>query len=56
MAIYQLFIQDILHCLKKNGKATVVLPTGFLTAKSGIDKKIEYLIHKKILRCNKHAS
>lgn len=51
MAIYQLFIQDILHCLKKNGKAAVVLPTGFLTAKSGIDKKIrEYLIHKKILK------
>ncbi|WP_353570728.1 class I SAM-dependent DNA methyltransferase [Candidatus Albibeggiatoa sp. nov. BB20] len=40
MAIYQLFLQHILFCLKPNGKAAVVVPTGFITAQSGIDKKI----------------
>lgn len=40
MAIYQLFIQHILYSLKENGKAAVVVPTGFLTAQTGIDKKI----------------
>ncbi|WP_170359508.1 HsdM family class I SAM-dependent methyltransferase [Ruegeria arenilitoris] len=40
MAIYQLFLQHIIHSLKPNGKAAMVVPTGFLTAQSGIDKKI----------------
>ena len=40
MEIYQLFIQHILFSLKENGKAAIVLPTGFITAQSGIDKKI----------------
>lgn len=40
MAIYLLFIQHVLWALKDDGKAAVVLPTGFLTAKSGIEKKI----------------
>ena len=40
MAIYLLFIQHILWSLKDEGKAAVVVPTGFLTAKSGIEKKI----------------
>lgn len=39
MEIYQLFIQHILFSLKDNGKAAIVLPTGFITAQSGIDKK-----------------
>lgn len=45
MAIYELFLQHILYSLKENGKAAVVVPTGFLTAQSGIDKKIR----KKII-------
>ncbi|AZG18046.1 N-6 DNA methylase [Neisseria gonorrhoeae] len=50
MEIYQLFIQHILFSLKENGKAAIVLPTGFITAKSGIDKKIrEYLVENKML-------
>lgn len=50
MAIYQLFIQHILFSLKDNGKAAVVVPTGFITAQSGIDKKIrEYLVENKML-------
>ncbi len=40
MAIYELFIQHIMYSLKENGKAAVVVPTGFLTAQTGIDKKI----------------
>lgn len=50
MAIYLLFIQHIMYSLKPNGKAAVVVPTGFLTAQSGIEKKIrEKLVDKKML-------
>ena len=50
MAIYLLFIQHIMFSLKPNGKAAVVVPTGFLTAQSGIEKKIrEKLVDKKML-------
>lgn len=50
MAIYQLFVQHIIHSLKADGKAAVVLPTGFITAQSGIDKKIrEFLVSEKML-------
>ena len=50
MAIYQLFIQHILWCLKDTGKAAIVLPTGFITAQSGIDRRIrEYLIDNQML-------
>ena len=38
MAIYSLFLQHIIYSLKPNGKAAVVVPTGFITAQSGIDK------------------
>ncbi|MGB6293978.1 MAG: class I SAM-dependent DNA methyltransferase [Vibrio anguillarum] len=50
MEIYQLFLQHIIYSLKPGGKATVVLPTGFITAQSGIDKKIrQYLVDNKML-------
>jgi len=50
MAIYSMFLQHIIYSLKKGGKAAVVVPTGFITAQSGIDKKIrEHLIEKKML-------
>ncbi|RUM56072.1 MAG: SAM-dependent DNA methyltransferase [Marinomonas sp.] len=50
MEIYQLFVQHIIASLKPSGKAAVVLPTGFITAQSGIDKKIrEYLVKNKML-------
>lgn len=50
MAIYLLFIQHIMYSLKKNGKAAIVVPTGFITAQSGIDKKIrERLVKNKML-------
>ena len=40
MAIYLCFIQHILYSLKDNGKAAIVVPTGFLTAQSSIEKSI----------------
>ncbi|MBM89892.1 MAG: SAM-dependent methyltransferase [Gammaproteobacteria bacterium] len=50
MAIYLMFIQHIMHSLKDNGKAAIVVPTGFITAQSGIDKKIrQRLIDEKML-------
>lgn len=50
MAIYQLFLQHIIHSLKPGGKAAVVVPTGFITAQSGIDKGIrQYLVEHKML-------
>lgn len=50
MAIYLLFIQHIIHSLAKDGKAAIVVPTGFITAQSGIERKIrERLVEKKML-------
>lgn len=50
MEIYQLFLQHIIHSLKPGGKAAVVVPTGFITAQSGIDKAIrQYLVEHKML-------
>lgn len=50
MEIYQLFLQHIIFSLKPTGKAAVVVPTGFITAQSGIDKRIrQHLIDKKML-------
>lgn len=50
MEIYQLFLQHIIFSLKDNGKAAIVVPTGFITAKSGIDQKIrKYLVENKML-------
>ena len=40
MAIYLLFIQHVMYSLKEDGKAAIVVPTGFLTAKSGIELAI----------------
>ena len=50
MSIYQLFLQHIIHSLKPGGKAAVVVPTGFITAQSGVDRKIrEHLVDNKML-------
>jgi type I restriction enzyme M protein len=51
MAIYPLFIQHIMHSLSSKGKAAIVVPTGFVTAQSGIERKIrEKLVDDKMLR------
>lgn len=44
MAIYLCFIQHILWSLKEDGKAAIVVPTGFITAQSGIEKEIRKTI------------
>ena len=50
MAIYTCFIQHVLNSLKEKGKGAVVLPTGFLTAKSGVDGKIlKYIVDEHIV-------
>lgn len=40
MAIYTLFIQHVVNSIKANGKGAVVVPTGFLTSKTGVEKKV----------------
>ncbi|MAO41924.1 MAG: SAM-dependent methyltransferase [Leeuwenhoekiella sp.] len=50
MAIYSMFLQHIMFSLSERGKAAVVVPTGFITAQSGIDKKIrQQLVEHKML-------
>lgn len=53
MEIYLCFFQHLLYSLKEDGKAAIVVPTGFITAKSGIAFKIrKHLVdgEKSILR------
>ena len=40
MAIYTCFIQHVINSLKSTGRGAIVVPTGFLTAKSGVERKI----------------
>lgn len=40
MAIYTCFIQHVINSLKKTGKGAIVVPTGFITAKSGVEGKV----------------
>jgi type I restriction enzyme M protein len=50
MAIYLLFIQHIIHSLTSDGRAAIVVPTGFITAQSGIEKTIrQHLVENKML-------
>jgi type I restriction enzyme M protein len=50
MAIYPLFIQHIMYSLSEKGKAAIVIPTGFITAQSGIEKRIrKKLVEEKML-------
>lgn len=50
MAIYTLFIQHVLNSLKAKGKGAIVVPTGFVTAKSGVEKKIlQHIVDEHIV-------
>lgn len=50
MAIYTLFIQHVINSLKKTGKGAIVVPTGFLTAKSGVENKVlKHIIDEEII-------
>lgn len=51
MEIYLCFFQHLIYSLNDTGKAAIVVPTGFLTAKSGIPLKIrKHLVDNHILR------
>ena len=49
MAIYTCFIQHVINSLKEGtGKAAIVIPTGFITKKSGVEKRIlEKIVEKR---------
>ena len=50
MAIYLLFLQHIIHSLDENGRAAVVVPTGFITSQTGIGNKIlKHLVVNRML-------
>ena len=51
MAIYTCFIQHVINSLKLgSGKGAIVIPTGFITAKSGIENKIlKHIVDNKIV-------
>lgn len=50
MAIYTCFIQHVINSLKKTGKGAIVIPTGFLTAKSGVENKIlKHVVDEQIV-------
>lgn len=40
MAIYTMFVQHVVNSLKPDGSGAIVVPTGFLTAKNGVDKTV----------------
>jgi type I restriction enzyme M protein len=51
MAIYLLFIQHVMFSLAETGRAALVVPTGFITAQSGIEKSIRTkLVENKWLK------
>jgi len=50
MAIYTCFIQHVINSLKKTGKGAIVVPTGFITSKSGVENKIlKHIVDEKIV-------
>lgn len=50
MAIYTCFIQHVINSLKEKGKGAIVIPTGFITAKSGIENKIlKHIVDNKLV-------
>ena len=48
--IYPCFIQHVVNSIKDNGKGAIVVPTGFLKAKTGVERKVlEHLIDNEII-------
>ncbi|MDY3068929.1 MAG: class I SAM-dependent DNA methyltransferase [Parabacteroides sp.] len=51
MAIYTCFIQHVVNSLKPNGKGAIVVPGGFITAKSDVEKEVlKYIVEKKLIQ------
>lgn len=40
MAIYTCFIQHVINSIKQGGRGAIVIPTGFLTAKNGVERRV----------------
>ncbi len=40
MAVYTCFIQHVVNSIKDGGKGAIVVPTGFITAKDSVERKI----------------
>lgn len=51
MAIYTCFIQHVINSLKPNsGKGAIVVPTGFVTSKNGVESKIlKHIVDEHII-------
>ncbi|WP_121502161.1 N-6 DNA methylase [Helicobacter pylori] len=50
MPIYTLFFQHCLNMLNPKGKGAIVVPTGFISAKSGVESKIiRHLVDKRLV-------
>jgi type I restriction enzyme M protein len=42
-------LQHVLNSMKPNGKAAIVLPTGFLTAKSSVEGKLlKHIVNRRV--------
>lgn len=51
MEIYLLFIQHVINSLNEKGKGAIIVPTGFITAQSGIVSKVrKYMVENKIIK------
>lgn len=50
MAIYTCFIQHVINSLKSTGRGAIVVPTGFITSKNGVEKRIlEKIVNEHII-------
>ncbi|AFI04092.1 N-6 DNA methylase [Helicobacter cetorum] len=50
MPIYTLFFQHCLNMLNEKGKGAIVVPTGFISAKSGVENKIiKHLVNNQLV-------
>ncbi|BAW45340.1 type I restriction enzyme M protein [Helicobacter pylori] len=50
MPIYTLFFQHCLNMLSNKGKGAIIVPTGFISAKSGIENKIvRHLVDERLV-------
>ncbi len=50
MAIYTCFLQHVINSLKAGGKAAIVVPTGFITASSGVEGKVlKYIVENRLV-------
>ncbi|GAA9488889.1 hypothetical protein UBN14_06140 [Helicobacter pylori] len=50
MPIYTLFFQNCLNMLSNKGKGAIIVPTGFISAKSGVENKIvRHLVDERLV-------